>query len=144
MQVARTDLAQKIINFEGLFRIAAGDGGESGSGDDGSDGVDDGISTTAEYSTISRSFVLPVEIGDILYRVIMFQDSLVNGAVFSVDTGRIFSLLDTGQERAIMNLDEGILTIPSIRVNNKVFTDVVFSLTDFSTLTFKLESYNQP
>ena len=108
------------------------------------DGTDDGIKTTAEYSTLSNSFFLPVRIGDEMYRVIMVQDTQVPGVVFSVITTRIFSLIDSGQDAATMDLDAGTLIIPSIKVGKIIITDVEFSLTEFSTLTFTLQSFNRP
>lgn len=110
------------------------------------DSVDDGggpdIETTAEYSTFTNSFFLPVWIGDELYRVSMVLDTELPGLAFRVNTNTIVTLNDVGQETAIMDLDSGLLTIPSILVGNKVYTDVVFTLTDFSTLAFRLQSYN--
>ncbi|MFT5320209.1 MAG: peptidyl-prolyl cis-trans isomerase A (cyclophilin A) [Pseudohongiellaceae bacterium] len=118
---------------------------DDGSGDDGSnDGTDDGIETTAEYSTLSNSFYLPVRVGNEMYRVIMVQDTSAPGVVFSVITTRIFALVDSGQDAATMDLDAGTLIIPSVKVGNTIITDVEFSLTEFSTLTFTLQSFNRP
>jgi len=110
----------------------------------GDGGTDDGIETTTEFSTFSNSFSLPVRIGNEMYRVIMVQDTQVPGIVFSVITTRIFSLIDSGQDAATMDLDAGTLIIPSIKVGNIIITDVEFSLTEFSTLTFTLRSFNRP
>lgn len=118
---------------------------DDGSGDDGSnDGTDDGIETTAEYSILSNSFYLPVRVGNEMYRVIMVQDTSAPGIVFSVITTRIFALVDSGQDAATMDLDAGTLIIPSVKVGNTIITDVEFSLTEFSTLTFTLQSFNRP
>lgn len=109
-----------------------------------SDDDDSGVDlpeTTATYSTLTGLMVLPVWINDALYRVMMFRDTSSQGAVFAVDTTRIISLTDIGQEAATMDLDAGILTIPSVAVGSVVINDVVLELTDFATLTFKLSSY---
>lgn len=116
---------------------------DMGSGNGGGD-PDNGVQTTATYSVSTESFTLPVRIRDTLYRVLMIRDAAAAGAVFSVVTTRIFPLVDVGQETALMDLDAGTLHIPSISVGNKIFTDLELSLTDFSTLTFKLESFNRP
>ena len=110
------------------------------------DAVDDGsgpnVETTAQYSTLTSSFFLPVWIGNELYRVSMFLDNELPGLSFRVSTTTIVALNDVGQDTATMDLDSGLLTIPSILVGNKVYTDIVFTLTDFSTLAFQLQSYN--
>ncbi len=110
----------------------------------GGDNPDNGVQTTATYTVSTASFTLPVRLGDQLYRVLMIRDNTVSGAVFSVVTTRIFSLVDVGQEVALMDLDAGTLFIPSISVGDRIFTDLKLRLTDFSTLTFKLESFNKP
>ena len=109
----------------------------------GGDGGGSGVETTAQYSTLTNSFVMPVRIGGTLYRVTMVQDLDASGIVFSAITTNIVELNDTGQEAATMDLDSGFLSIPSVQVGSRVVTDVVFSLTDFATLTFKLESFNK-
>ena len=116
---------------------------DMGSGNGGGD-PDNGVQTTATYTLSTDSFTLPVRIRDTLYRVLMIRDTAASGAVFSVVTTRIFPLVDIGQETALMDLDAGTLHIPSMTVGNKIFTDLELSLTDFSTLTFKLESFNKP
>jgi len=116
---------------------------DMGSGNGGGD-PDNGVQTTATYTLSTDSFTLPVRIRDTLYRVLMIRDTAASGAVFSVVTTRIFPLVDIGQETALMDLDAGTLYIPSMTVGNKIFTDLELSLTDFSTLTFKLESFNKP
>ena len=100
------------------------------------------VETTAEYSTLTSSFFLPVWIGNDLYRVSMLLDTELPGLAFRVNTSAIVALNDVGQETATMDLESGLLTIPSILVGNKVFTDVVFTLTDFDILAFRLQSYN--
>jgi hypothetical protein len=118
-----------------------GSGDGSGDGDGDGDGGND-VVTTTQYSLVSNSFILPVWIGETLYRVRMFQTQ-ANDILFSVNTTTIIELADTGQDSATMDLDSGVLSIPSVQVGNIVFTDVVFNLTDFSTLTFSLESFNR-
>jgi peptidyl-prolyl cis-trans isomerase A (cyclophilin A) len=118
------------------------DDSDNGSGGDGGDGGD-GVTTTATYSTVTRSFALPVYVGDALYRVNMHQDVSVAGSVFFVDTTRIISLADVGQETATMDLAAGTLFIPSVTVGSVVITDVEFDLIERETLTFKLKSYTR-
>ncbi|MDG2176642.1 MAG: peptidylprolyl isomerase [Gammaproteobacteria bacterium] len=118
-----------------------GSGGGSGDGDGDGDGGND-VVTTTQYSLTSNSFILPVWIGETLYRVRMFQTQ-ANDILFSVNTTTIIELADTGQDSATMDLDSGVLSIPSVQVGNVVITDVIFNLTDFSTLTFRLESFNR-
>ena len=72
----------------------------------------------------------------------MFQN-LANDILFSVNTTTIVELIDTDQDAGTMNLETGVLSIPSVLVGNVVITDVIFNLTDFSTLTFRLESFNR-
>lgn len=122
--------------------VGDSDGGDGGS--DGGSGGDDGIETTTTYGVATNTFTLPVRVNGILYRVIMRRDLQAAGAVFSVETTRIYSLVDTGQDAATMNLDEGTLFIPSIRVGNTIATDVEFDLIEFATLTFKLKSFTLP
>ena len=112
---------------------------DDGSGD-GDGGID--VVTTTQYSLLSNTFILPVWIDETLYRVRMFQTQ-ANDILFSVDTTTIIELADTGQDAGTMNLDTEVLSIPSVLVGNVVFTDVIFSLTEFSTLTFRLESFNR-
>lgn len=116
---------------------------DMGSGDGGG-GTGNEDQTTATYTVSTDSFTLPVRVGNQLYRILMIRNPEAAGAVFSVVTTRIFSLVDVGQETALMDLDAGTLFIPSITVGNRIFTDVEMSLTEFSTLTFKVESFNKP
>lgn len=111
---------------------------DNGSGGDGGSGV----TTTATYQAQSRSFTMPVYVGDSLYRIIMRQ-ALDDVLTFSVDTSRIISLTDVGQETATMDLDAGTLVIPSVDVNGKVFNDVTFELTVYDTLTFRLTGFTR-
>jgi peptidyl-prolyl cis-trans isomerase A (cyclophilin A) len=115
--------------------------GTDGGTDGGTDSGTDDVVTTATYNTVTTSFSMPVRIGEEMYRVIMVLDSEADGVGFSVDTTRIISLNDVGQEAATMDLDAGTLVIPSVKVGTKVFNEVTFSLTDFSTLSFRLTGY---
>jgi len=114
-----------------------------GGGDNGGDGGSGGVTTTATYSTNSQSFSLPVYVGDSLYRVIMQLNSNFSGPVFRVDTTRIFSVTDKGQETATMDLDAGTLSIPSMTVNGKVYTDLQLELVEYETLSFRLTSFTR-
>ena len=98
--------------------------------------------TTAQYSSLTQSFKLDVKVNSELYRVTMFRREDLAGLSFSVNTSTIITVNDVGQDRGIMDLDSGIFTIPTILVGGQVVTDVVLKLTDFATLTFRLESYN--
>ncbi len=111
----------------------------TGGGDGGSGG---GVTTTATYSAVLGTINLPVYINDTLYRVILARDTSQSGVVLRVDTTRIYYLADVGQETATMNLDSGILFVPSINVLGTIVTDVEFELVDFETLSFKLRSYS--
>ena len=111
--------------------------------DRGGGDPDNGVQTTAlQLST--ESFHTACQNSRYALPGIDDQDTAASGAVFSVVTTRIFPLVDIGQETALMDLDAGTLYIPSMTVGNKIFTDLELSLTDFSTLTFKLESFNKP
>ena len=98
--------------------------------------------TTAQYSSLTQSFKLDVKVNSELYRVTMFRREDLAGLSFSVNTSTIITVNDVGQDRGIMDLDSGIFTVPTILVGGQVVTDVVLKLTDFATLTFRLESYN--
>ena len=113
---------------------------DDGSGDDGDGGND--VVTTTEYSLLSNSLTLPVRINGILYRVRMFQTQ-PNDILFNVNTTTIVELADTGQDAGTIDLDTGVMIIPSVLIGNVVITDVTFNLTELSTLTFRLESFNR-
>jgi peptidyl-prolyl cis-trans isomerase A (cyclophilin A) len=102
-----------------------------------------GVVTTATYSALSRALSMPVKYNGELYRITMYQDVAAAGYVFSVDTARIFTLADTGQETAAMDLNAGTLHIPSLSVGGIVFNNVEFDLVEYDTLTFKLRSYTR-
>lgn len=72
----------------------------------------------------------------------MFQ-AQANDILFSVNTTNIIELIDTDQDAGTINLDTGVLTIPSVLVGDAVITDVTFSLIEFSTLTFRLENFGR-
>ena len=115
---------------------------DSDNGTGGGDGGTGGIITTATYSALLATINLPVYINNTLYRVIMARDITQPGIVMRVDTTRIYYLADVGQETATMNLDSGILFVPSINVLGTIVTDVEFELVDYETLSFKLRSYS--
>ena len=87
-------------------------------------------------------FSLPVRVGAKLYRVVMRLQSLPPAYVFTVDMSRIVELVDGGQETAVF--ENGLLTVPSIKVGNGVLTDVVFELTDRDGFEFTLRDYTRP
>ena len=119
-------------------------GSDSGDGGRNNDDIsDDEIETTVRYSTQSSAFSMPVRINDVLYLVSMIQATQATGIVFSVNTTRIFTLVDNGQDAASMDLDTGVLLIPSVRVDNIIITDVEFNLINFGTLTFNLVGFSR-
>lgn len=63
--------------------------------------------------------------------------------VFEVDLGRIVLVNNPPPETAVYDAAAGLLTLPSVRAGGKVYTDLVFRLTDRETLSFTLESYNR-
>lgn len=119
------------------------DDDDNGGGDGGTD-PGDGIETTTEYFAASGSMRMPILHNGELYLISLFQDVSAKGIVFKANTTNIISLVDSGQDRAVMDLAAGTLTIPSVRVGTVIISDVVLTLTDLPTLTFKLQSYTRP
>lgn len=83
---------------------------------------------------------IPVRVAGKLYQLV-FNRSADDATVFSVDLIRIVELKDTG--RIVANFDGTLLTIPTVRVGDRVYANVTLRLTDSRTLTFKLESFEQ-
>jgi len=127
-----------VVNRVYVSDVIASD---SDNGDGGADNPAE--ETTATYSTLTSSMFVPVWINGELYRVIMFRDFDASSLSFTVDTTRIVSLTDIGQDTATMDLDSGILTIPSIAVGSLVVNNVEMELTDFATLTFRVTGYQR-
>ena len=74
----------------------------------------------------------------------LFEGTIVHvpgraGLVFRVDTSKLRSLTESGQERAIYSA--GVLTIPSVRVGSRVFVNVKLNLTSSAPLEFTLSTY---
>jgi peptidyl-prolyl cis-trans isomerase A (cyclophilin A) len=133
-----------LVNRVYVTDVIVDDNANDGSGSDPGTNPDDGPTATTTYSTAIQQFTLPVRYRGNLYRLILNRDTDADGIVFAVDTTRIIALADTGQDAGTMNLDEGIFTIPSVKVGDAIFTDVTFELTEYSTLTFRLKSYTRP
>ncbi|MEX2366229.1 MAG: hypothetical protein WD601_06455, partial [Pseudohongiellaceae bacterium] len=100
------------------------------------------VHAVADFS--GNTLTLPVRIEDTIYRFLLNLQSIPPEYVFTVDLFRIISLADVGQEVAELNRENGLLTIPSVRIGNTVVSDVVMELTDSAALEFTLQSFSQP
>jgi peptidyl-prolyl cis-trans isomerase A (cyclophilin A) len=98
------------------------------------------VPTLATYQF--NQFAVPVRWTDgRMYRMVLVQTSTPPAYVFEVDTRVIVLLSDKGQEAA--TFDGQVLTVPSIRVGTRIFTDLQFRLTNPRELEFTLEAYSR-
>jgi peptidyl-prolyl cis-trans isomerase A (cyclophilin A) len=89
----------------------------------------------------SKSFAVPIRMGDKIYRIIFRQTSEPPVYVFQGETFSIVEHKDVGQQTAVLNGD--VLTIPSLGVGDSILTDIVLRMTNRATLEFTLESFNR-
>ena len=105
------------------------------------DNIDSSLGALAEFD--GQSVTFPVHIGPKLYEATLDLIGNSPSYVFQVDRNQIIPLEDTGQEAAEFTSSSGVLSIPSVKVGQNIFTDVTLNLTNSSTLEFTLASFNR-
>lgn len=97
------------------------------------------IRALGDYS-FSR-FSIPVRYRGNIYQMIFRQNNSLPGFVFEVLTTQIIQLKDIGQP--VAEFTDDMLTVPSIRAGQNVFTNLTFQLTNVETLEFTLQSWTR-
>lgn len=97
--------------------------------------------TVAEF--MNGLFTAPVQVDDRVMRMRFHLVSTPPEFVFEVDLNRIVLLNSPPAETAVYDAEAGTLTLPSVRANGKVYTDLVFRLSNRTTLEFTLESFTR-
>ncbi|HTR00005.1 MAG TPA: peptidylprolyl isomerase [Candidatus Acidoferrum sp.] len=105
---------------------------------------------TFQYNTDNQGARFPVRIGSNMYMLVMekFLDRTntddpdnSDPTLFAVDLVHIIQLKENG--RIAATYGNGTLTIPTVRVGENVYTNVVMQLVDPTILKFRLISFDQ-
>jgi peptidyl-prolyl cis-trans isomerase A (cyclophilin A) len=98
--------------------------------------------------TYTSGMLFPVRVGGKLYQMLITGDDADGNTtnaddpdLFSIDTTRIIQLIDNGRISA--TYANQTLTIPTIRIGDVVYVNVVLKLADASKLTFRLQSFDK-
>lgn len=99
----------------------------------------DVLPPVARFAGGSLSF--PVAVGARMYRVTLNLTAQDPAYVFTADRSTLAAIEDSGQDAAQLDAATGLLTIPSLEVGNRRFSNVTFQLTDSKNLAFTLTGY---
>lgn len=95
---------------------------------------------TYTYVVAGYGIRIPIRYAGKLYMMSLYNDS-TDGSLYNIDLVRVVELIDNGRIAATFTGDT--LTIPSVRVGEVVFTNVVMKLVDKTKLQFQIVSYDQ-
>jgi peptidyl-prolyl cis-trans isomerase A (cyclophilin A) len=98
--------------------------------------------------TYTFGMLFPVRVDGKLYQMLITDDDADGDTtnpddpdLFSIDTTRIIQLIENGRISA--TYANQTLTIPTIRIGDVVYVNVVLKLVDASKLTFRLQSFDK-
>ncbi len=146
-EISLVDIPDPVVDSEGRIKllepftdeIDAGNGNNNGGGNTGTD------TDTNAYDPGSNQLHLQVNAGSIgMLSLSMHIDDLGRG-VIHVLPETISVLPSVPSDIATYNESTGQLRIPALKANGQtLFTNLVFNLTNASTLQFTLQSFQQP
>ena len=93
-----------------------------------------------EFET-DGSLIFPVRVGTFLYVATMRLTGTATDPTFEAKRSELVPIVDADIEAAEYLAEEQILVIPSVRVGDRVVTNVTLRLTDLPGLEFVLESF---
>ena len=99
------------------------------------------LPTVASFN--GQTLAFPLTLGSTIYQVNMTLTAQSPEYIFRVVRGALIPLANSGQQSASSDLATGRLTIPSLQVGKREFSNVVLELTDPKALTFRLAGFDQ-